>query len=121
MKTTSLDSGSKLKYFSLFAASGRRMERGREAVTRLKTKESRGGSEAMRGGWKEKRRTEERRDLNRFNCSVVVVVVVDQVAKSIRPQNLLRTRVERGQGEIEKLVSQTFVHLFQDIIFEHFP
>ena len=115
MKTTSLDSGRKLKYFSLFAALGLEVERGREAATGLGTKESRGRSEAMRG-WKEKRRTQQWRDL-RSNCSVVV----DQVVKSIRPQNLLRPRGERGQGEIEKLVFETFVHVFEEIIVSHFP
>ena len=70
-------------------------------------------------GWKEKRRTQQRRDLSgdRFNCSVLV----DQVAKSLRPQNLFRPRGERGQGEIEKLVFETFVHVFKEIIFSHFP
>ena len=115
MKTPSLDSGRKLKHFSLFAASGSGGEVER-TVTRLRTKESRGRSEAVRG-WKEKRRTEQRRDLS-GDCSVLV----DQVAESVRPQNLLRPRGERWQGEIEKLVSETFVHVFEEMIFSHlFP
>ena len=117
MKTPSLDSGRKLKHFSLFAASGSGGEVER-TVTRLRTKESRGRSEAVRG-WKEKRRTEQRRDLSGdgFKCSVLV----DQVAESVRPQNLLRPRGERWQGEIEKLVSETFVHVFEEIFSHLFP
>ena len=115
MKTPSLDSGRKLKHFSLFAASGSGGEVER-TVTRLRTKESRGRSEAVRG-WEEKRRAEQGRDLS-GDCSVLV----DQVAESVRPQNLLRPRGERWQGEIEKLVFETFVHVFEEIIFSHlFP
>ena len=114
MKTPSLDSGRKLKHFSLFAASGSGGEVER-TVARLRTKESRGRSEAVRG-WKEKRRAEQGRDLS-GDCSVLV----DQVAESVRPQNLLRPRGERWQGEIQKLVFETFVHVFKEIFSHLFP
>ena len=111
LKTTSLDSCSKLKYFCLFAAESgeRRVERGRETRLRRRREEIRDRrSEAAMSRWKEKRRREQWRDLSEDSC-----VLVYQVAKSIRPQNLLRTRGKpRREGEIEELVFHTFVHFF---------
>ena len=85
------------------------MERGRETATGLRRAEEGRGrrSEAAMSRRKEERRAEQWRDLSLFSCALL-----DQVAQSIRPQNLLRTRGKaRGEGEIKVLVLQTFVHV----------
>ena len=95
------------------------MGRGREAVT---GRRGIGGEECWRSKKVVRCRKNKRRTLqwkggagqSRLNCSIVVVVD-HQVAKSIRPQDLLRPGGEQGQSEIGERVFDTVVHIFERI------